>query len=286
MPGIEGFALQAADFRVAASGLSRPECIVAEPDGTLWVSDNRAALTRISPDGSQALVGSMRGAPNGFAREADGSFLVANIEDCRLYRQERDGRHSVVLDAWDGAPLGSANFAYLDREGRMWATISTRTVPRVNAVHNNIPDGYVLVRVGGKWRFAAGGFCFTNEVRVLDGFLYVAETAKGRVVRGRISPDNTVARLDAYGPDPLFPGAKIDGIVFDSAGNLWITEITRNALVVVDAKSKAHTVFEDPEGKTLLLPTSITFAGRDGRTAIVGSLKMDRVLAFTAPFPG
>jgi sugar lactone lactonase YvrE len=74
--------------------------------------------------------------------------------------------------------------------------------------------------------------------------------------------------------------------VFDSAGNLWITEITRNALVVVDAKCKAHTVFEDPEGKTLLLPTSITFAGRDGRTAIVGSLKMDRVLAFTAPFPG
>ena len=283
MPGIEGFALQAADFRVAASGLSRPECIVAEPDGTLWVSDNRAALTRISPDGSQALVGSMRGAPNGFAREPDGSFLVANIEDCRLYRQERDGRHSVVLDAWDGAPLGSANFAYLDPAGRMWATISTRTVPRANAVHNHIPDGYVLVRENGKWRFAAGGFCFTNEVRVRDDFLYVAETAKGRVVR--LSLKN-LQEAKPYGPDPVFPGAKIDGIVFDSAGNLWITEITRNALVVITPGGEARTVFEDPEGKTLLLPTSITFAGNDRRTALVGSLKMDRLAAFTAPFPG
>lgn len=286
MSGIESFRLQAGDFRIAASGLSRPECIVAEPDGTLWISDNRAALTRISPDGSQALVGSMRGAPNGFAREADGSFLVANIEDGRLYRQERDGRHSLALDTWDGAPLGSANFAYLDQQNRMWATISTRTVPRANAVHNNIPDGYVLVRVDGKWRFAAGGFCFTNEVRVRNDFLYVAETAKGRVVRGRIAPDHTVSDFDCYGPDPLLPRAKIDGIVFDSAGNLWITEITRNALVVVDSNGKAHTVFEDPEGKTLLLPTSITFAGKDGRTAIVGSLKMDRLLAFTAPFSG
>jgi sugar lactone lactonase YvrE len=283
VPGIEGFRLQAGDFRTVARGLSRPECIVAEADGTLWVSDNRAALARISPDGTQVLVGTMRGAPNGFSLDTDGSFLVANIEDGRFYRQERGGAHSVVLDAWDGAPLGSANFAYLDPRGRMWATISTRTVPRANAVHNDIPDGYVLVRESGKWRFAAGGFCFTNEVRVRDEFLYVAETAKGRVVR--LSLGN-LQEARPYGPDPVFPGAKIDGIVFDSAGNLWITEITRNALVVITPGGKAHTVFEDPAGKTLLLPTSITFAGKDRRTAIVGSLKMDHLLAFTAPIPG
>lgn len=282
MPEIETFKLQAGDFRTVGRDLSRPECIVAEADGTLWVSDNRAALTRISPDGAQTLVGSMRGAPNGFAMEADGSFLVANIEDGRFYRQARDGTHTVVLDTWDGAALGSANFAYLDPQGRMWATISTRTVPRANAVHNHIPDGFVLCREDGKWRFAAGGFCFTNEVRVLGDFLYVAETAKGRVVRLKIGTD----RKEPYGPDPVFPDAKIDGIVFDSAGNLWITEITRNALVVLDTKGKAHTVFEDPEGETLVLPTSITFAGKDRRTALVGSLKMDHLAAFLAPFPG
>ena len=222
------FKLQPGDFRPVGRELSRPECIVAERDGTLWISDNRAALMRIDPDGRQTLVGSMRGAPNGFAMEADGSFLVANIEEGCFYRQQRDGSHERVLDSWEGRPLGSANFAYRDPQGRMWATISTRTVPRANAVHGEIPDGYVLCRAGGDWRYAAGGFCFTNEVRVHGEHLYVAETAKGRVVRLKFQGER-LAAPEPYGPDPLFAGAKIDGIVFDSAGNLWVTEITRAA---------------------------------------------------------
>jgi len=282
---IRDFTLKAQDLRWVGEQLSRPECIVAERDGTLWVSDNRAALMRIDPEGRQTLVGSMRGAPNGFAMEADGSFLVANIEDGRFYRQHRDGTHEVVLDTWGGAPLGSANFAYRDAKGRMWATVSTRTVPRANAVHAAIPDGFVLCRENGAWRLAASGFCFTNEVRVLDGYLYVAETAKGRIVRLKVS-GQTLGPMQPYGPDPLFPGAKVDGITFDAAGNLWVTEITRNALVVIAPDAKAHTVYEDPDGKTLLMPTSITFAGPDLRTALVGSLKLDRLAAFRAPFPG
>jgi sugar lactone lactonase YvrE len=278
---IAGLRLAPQDFRFVGKDLSRPECIVADPDGTLWVSDNRGALTRIDPDGGQALVGSMKGAPNGFAREDDGSFLVANIEDGRFYRQWRDGHHEVVLDTWEGKPLGSANFAGRGAGGRMWASISTRTVPRSQAVHSNIPDGYVLCRTNGRWEFAAGGFCFTNEVRERDGWLYVAETAKGRVVRLPVNGGN--AAVQPYGPDPLFPGAKVDGITFDAEGNLWVTEITRNALVVILPDGRAETVFADPEGKTLVLPTSITFVGR---TALVGSLKMDHLAAFEAPVSG
>ena len=51
MSGIYSFRLQASDFHSVGRELSRPECIVAERDGTLWVSDNRAALMRIDPDG-------------------------------------------------------------------------------------------------------------------------------------------------------------------------------------------------------------------------------------------
>lgn len=285
MTGIARFRLQARDFGRAGRDLSRPECIVAERDGTLWVSDNRAALMRIDPDGGQTLVGSMRGAPNGFAMEADGSFLVANIEDGRLYRQHRDGRHEVELEEWEGGPLGAVNFAYRDDLGRMWVTVSTRTVPRSRAVHALIPDGFVLCRSASRWRKAADGFCFTNEVRVRGEYLYVAETAKGCVTRLRLNGDATGA-AEGYGPEPLFQGAKVDGITFDAAGNLWVTEITRNALIVISPAQEAHTVFEDPEGATLLMPTSITFTGPELRRALVGSLKMDHLAAFTAPFQG
>ena len=61
---------------------------------------------RIDPNGGQTLVGRMRGVPNGFAMESDGSFLVANIEAGCIYRQQRDGRDEVLLDSWDGKPLG------------------------------------------------------------------------------------------------------------------------------------------------------------------------------------
>lgn len=285
LAGLADFRLHDADFAAVGRDLSRPECIVAERDGTLWVSDNRAALTRIAPDGSQTRLGTMRGAPNGFAMEDDGGFLVANIEDGRFYRQERNGRHETVLDSWDGRPLGAANFACLDGQGRMWASVSTRTVPRSNAVHTAIPDGYVLCRERGVWRLAADGFCFTNELRVLDGYLYVAETAKGRVVRLALG-GASLKSMQPYGPDPLFPGAKIDGITFDVAGNLWVTEITRNALLVISPDQQMHRVFEDPQGRTLQVPTSLTFCGPDLRTVVVGSLKMDHLASFRAPLPG
>lgn len=283
---ITDFKLEPSDFTWIADDMCRPECIVAEPDDTLWVSDSRATLMRIDPDGTKTLVGSMRGEPNGFAMEADGSFLLGNIGDKRFYKVNQDGTHQVILDSWAGAPLGSANFAYEDDHGRMWLTISTTVEPRSLSVHGDIPDGYILCRTDGQWKLAASGFRFTNEVRLWDDYLYVAETAKGRVVRLKVAPSGDLGPIETFGPDPLFPGAKIDGITFDSAGNLWITEITRNAIIVLSPDAMAHTVFEDPQAATLSAPASLTFFGKDLRRVVVGSLRMTRLPVFTAPYPG
>ena len=69
-------------------------------------------------------------------------------------------------------------------------------------------------------------------------------------------------------------------------GNLWVTEITRNAILVIRPDGSAQTVFEDPAGTVLLVPTSITFTGPDRRTALVGSLKATRLASFRSPVPG
>ena len=37
-------------------GLQRPECILAEPDGTLWSADARGGVVRIEPDARQATI--------------------------------------------------------------------------------------------------------------------------------------------------------------------------------------------------------------------------------------
>lgn len=293
MSALGDFRLAPGDFTFTGLDLSRPECIVEQPDGTLWVSDNRASLTRIDPDGTQTRVGTMGGAPNGFARDRQGRFWIADIEGGRVCRMSADGRHDVVLDHFDGAPLGSANFVLADGEDTLWVSVSTRTVPRSRAIQAPIPDGLVL-RIDGAGdgpvvaRLAAGGFHFTNEVRIDAGrhHLYVAETAIGAVTRLPLRADGSLGAPEPFGPRPLFEGAHVDGIVFDSEGNLWVTEITRNAIIVLRPDGSAHTVFEDPAGAVLQVPTSITFIGSDRRTALVGSLRANRLACFRSPIPG
>jgi gluconolactonase len=280
------FRLRAQDFRFVGQGLSRPECVLAGADGTLWVSDNRASVMRIAPDGSQRLLGPATGLPNGLAMDRNGVLYIADIGAGALYRLFPDGRHELVLDRLDGRRLSAVNFVYLDARDRLWITLSTRTEPRLLAVETPTPDGYILLSDPSGVRIVADGICFTNEVRIDKDQLYIAETALGRVLRRRIAPDGSLGAPAVFGPAPLFPGAKIDGICLDAAGNLWVTEVTRNAILVISPEGEASTVFDDPERRILNFPTSIAFGGADRRTAYIGSLHMDRLACFQAPFPG
>lgn len=282
------FKLETDSFQSVGKNLSRPECIIAESDGTLWISDDRAAVTCIRPDGSQELIGSMGGAPNGLAMAADGTIYVANIGHGAFYRLAQDGRHEVLLDTLGGKPVGSANFVYIDDKARLWLTVSTVTTPRSAALHNKIADGYIILMDEKGPRRVAEGLLFANEVRIdpQGRHLYAAETTAGRVCRYPLGPDGSLGEPELFGPESIFPGALIDGITFDADGNLWVTEITRHALYAITPQGIAHTIFEDPEGKTLYFPTSLTFGGPDLRTAYVGSLKLGHLTSFTAPVPG
>ncbi len=288
MSAIHGFRLQAGDVGHVGVDLSRPECVLAERDGTIWVSDDRAAFTRIAADGTQTRVGAIGGAPNGFAIDRSGALLLANIGDGRLYRVERDGHHEVLLEAFEGAPLGAPNFAYVDMDGCLWLTVSTRVAPRRRAIDEMIADGFVLRRDPDGWRRIAGGLRFTNEIRIDTArrWLYVVETAAGCVSRLPLAADGTAGAREAFGPEPLAEGAHTDGIAFDAEGNLWVTDVARNALFVIDPTGRATEVFRDPEGLVMPAPTSLAFAGPDRRTVLVGSLRATRLACFRSPVPG
>ncbi len=282
------FRLNAGGIRFVGRDLSRPECVVAEADGTLWVSDDRAAVTRIDPDGRQTLIGSMRAAPNGLAMDRAGTLYVANIDDGKVYRLHRDGREEVILDRFEGRPLGSVNFPYIDANDRLWITVSTVTTPRIQAVQSPIPDGYILRMDPGGPVKVVDGLCFTNEMRIrADGrMLYVVESMLGCVSCRPILAGGALGPRGVHGPAPVFEGAVLDGIALDEQGNVWATEVRRNAIVVITPEGRAHTVFEDPKGETLVFPTSIAFGGADRRTAYVGSLKLNRLASFRSPVAG
>ena len=55
---LDNFSLNPNDIKYIGKDLQRPECILAERDGTLWSADARGGVVRIASDGTQQLVAS------------------------------------------------------------------------------------------------------------------------------------------------------------------------------------------------------------------------------------
>src|SRR5207249_7603378 len=95
-----GWRVDRDSIRTIGHDLQRPECILAERDGTLWAADARGGVVRLCPDGSQEIVTQKRSGhfqtagteasrylegtlPNGLAFDRDGNFLISNFgTDC------------------------------------------------------------------------------------------------------------------------------------------------------------------------------------------------------------
>lgn len=259
--------LDPAAVRTVGVGLQRPECILAERDGTLWTADARGGVVRIRPDGTQDLVAARPSAhfdterdmagsllsgtlPNGLAFAEDGDILVANFGTDALEVMDREGRVRTLHDTIDGHPLGKVNFVLRDRRGRIWITVSTMLDPWSDAIGRHVADGYVAVLDGHGLRVVADGFAFTNEIRfdAEERWLYVAETTAKRVTRMRIADDASVLEREVFGPGSLGAGL-VDGITFDAYGNLWATMIFADRLVALTPDGELLELFcdGDPE---------------------------------------
>lgn len=239
-------------IRFVGHDLQRPECILAEPDGRLWVADARGGVVDIAPDGQQRIVTQQRsdafaGAdseadrylrgtlPNGLAFARGGEFLIANFGTDCLEIMSRDGRSRVLADTIDGAPIGKVNFVLRDSRDRIFITVSTRVKNWMHALRTDLADGYVALYDRGVVRMIADRFGFTNEIRfdAAEEYLYVVETTGGRITRLRLDEAGEVRQRETFGPDRLGTGAWPDGIAFDRAGNLWGTHVYSDRLWVM-----------------------------------------------------
>ncbi len=262
------FEIDRAGIRYVGEGLQRPECILAEPDGTLWAADARGGIARINPDGTQQIVtqkrsDSFEGAqseaaryltgtlPNGLAFAADGSFLISNFGTDCLETMTRDGDTRVLADSIDGLPVGKVNFVLRDSRDRIWITVSTRVRNWMHALRTDLADGYIARYEDGAFRIAADGFRFTNEIRfdAREEFLYVVETTGGCITRLRVDEDGNLSGREVFGPSSLGKGAWPDGIAFDSAGNLWGTMVYSDKLFVLTPEGDLKVLLDegDPE---------------------------------------
>ena len=310
---IEEFHLDLADLTFTGEDLARPESVLAQPDGTLWISDGRGGITRINPDGSQAFLGGLGGEPNGLAMLADGSLLVANIGGGTVQRMYPDGRVENFLTELDGVPLTTPNFVFRDSKDRIWIAVSTREETWWPAAAYPRPDGYIILVDEKGPRLVADGIFFTNEIRMdpREEYLYVAETMAMHISRFKVNDDGSLGEKELFGPSTLGTASAVDGFTFDADGNIWVTTVLRNGVGIINTKGEYHVVFEDANldvlttfeeklrertaqpmdmlmaaGQKLQLVTSVTFGGPDLRTVYIGSLGMNRLPTFRSPVPG
>ena len=261
---LAGFQVDRAEIRTIGRDLQRPECILAEPDGTLWSADARGGVVRISPDGAQEVItqsyektfesatdeagrfteGTL---PNGLAFAENGDILISNFGTDNLEVMTRSGQTRVLYDSIDGAPIGKVNFVLRDGKNRIWLTVSTRIKNWMKAVSPNIADGYIALADEKGLRIVADGFRFTNEIRLdaREEHLYIVETCGQCITRMRVGPDGSLSNREIYGPAKLGRFGFPDGIAFDAYGNLWGTLVMVDQVFVITPEGDFHVVLDD-----------------------------------------
>lgn len=327
---IDGFVVDRSTIQYVGHDLQRPECILAERDGTLWAADARGGVVRIdAATGQQELI--IQGAaasfedavddasrftqgtlPNGMAFASNGDILISNFGTDRLERMTRDGHNTVLYDSVNGERIGKVNFVIRDSKDRIYMTISTMIPNWMEAISPNVADGRIVLVDGDGIRVVADGLAFTNEIK-LDAdeeWMYIAETCGPKVSRMRVLPDGALTDYEVFGPDNH--GALIDGIAFDSYGNLWGTHVFNDQIFAITPEGELRIILDDDQGHEagqvfldafwrdkatpeLMLAAggpiapwmaSVTFGGPDLKTVYVGSLRGTRIPYFQSPVAG
>jgi sugar lactone lactonase YvrE len=300
-------------------GLNRPECVLTFDSGDLLVSHKAAGVSHIRPDGSVAVVGNhseIEGSelvPNGIALSPDDRVLIANIGPAGgLWSLDGEGRLAAVAREADGSPLAAANaVAVDDLSGRIYISVSTRRQPRFEAYSRQVADGFVALVGKGPPHIVADSLSFPNELRIAaDGrSLYLSETFGRRITRFAIGTQGALSDPETFAE--FGPGDFPDGIALDAEDHLWVTSIVSNRLYRISPSGHVDRLFEDADPAFVAeveqalaenrmgsehfytqgadrLPNiaSIAFGGPDRRTAYLGSLLGNTLMAWRSPVAG
>lgn len=297
------------------SGLSRPECVLTTRSGDLFVSDKRG-VSWIRPDGVTTLIQARNAPegflPNGIALMPDRSFLIANLgPGGGVYHLTQEGELTPRLLEVDGKRLPPTNFVGIDRQSRIWVTVSTWSIPREQAARKDYADGFIVLLDARGARIVAEGLGFTNEAIVdpSGNWLYVNETIGRRNSRFPIRPDGSLGAKEVVAQ--FGAGTFPDGFAFDAEGGVWVVSVVSNRVIRVTADREQTIVMEDADPETLARVeeafqtdrygrpemdtgrtrplrnlSSIGFGGPDLRTAYLGSLFGESIFTFPSPVRG
>ena len=320
-PVPKDFHVPVSDLRVVASGLNRPECVLALDDGTLLTSHGAGGYSVIDSSGQvshtlPAIPATRQHVPNGIALAPSGKVIFADLgaQMGGLFSLSSSGNIEPVLTEVQGQALPPTNFLMVDELGVLWFTVSTTRVPRSLAWNHEVSDGFIGVMDADGARIVADGLGYTNELAFSPNrrWLYVNETYAQRVSRFAVGGTTARPQLGVRETVVQLGGADLpDGLAFDIYGGLWVACIASNRVLLVRPDGEVQTVISDTDpahaeriahgvahaclqhvdmqtygNSRLGNVSSIAFGGARMSTAFLGCLLDDKIRAFQSPVPG
>jgi sugar lactone lactonase YvrE len=203
-------------------------------------------------------------------------------------RLTRSGAVSVFAE-WAGETrLFVPNFPVFDAAGDLWVSNSfDRPIAQVDfaAQHANPEPLATLVRLrpDGSGETVVSGLYLANGLAIdpSEEWIYVLQSTRENTVR--LALDGVSREVEPYGPAL---GGFPDGMAFDAAGNLIITQPSDRRLVELAPDGTLTTIAEDPGGELMPRPTNCAFAGDDFRELLVANMEGDHFSALTREQPG
>lgn len=250
-----------------------PEGIAIDKVGNIYVSMGAVGgplgeIRRISPDGTQTTMVELDAAAAGLAVDAPGNVYYAYVtfdETGGVHRLNTDGSTeqlpgtgSIVLPNGLGFDKRGNLYVSDSIQGAIWRVPPGETaelwIQDESLIGCPPPEGSDLPPVGA------------NGVAYRQGNLFVANTGQGLLVRVPIEQGGVaggpVVVAGNPGCDPADPLFSMDGIAFDTRGDLYALLVLQNKLVKIDPET--GDVTELVSGGGFHNPASLAFGTGKG----------------------
>ncbi len=254
----------------------QPEIVVSGlnvPEGPVWTGDGRVIvveqfvgrLTATDPGtGASSVLASMRGNPNGAARDGAGFVYIANSAYAHSgWRREPEvaralphlpgsvqrvspyGAVETLYDGCDGQFFAAPNDIALTGDGGAYFTDYY-----AHRVYYMGVDGSHVRSVARDVAFA-NGLVLSADRRTL----FVAEYRRGVVIAFEVGPDGDLGRRRDFAQLP--PGGSPDGLCLDASGYLLAASPTSGVITSFTPDGYLDEVIEMP----FRLVTNLAFGG-------------------------
>lgn len=263
-----------AQVEKVAEGFQFTEGPAVDAQGNVFFSDSPTSRILLFPAaGGPARVwkSNTRGA-NGMLFDKEGRLITCNSQlapDGRsVTRYEKNGTVTVLADRYAGKKLNSPNDLAIDKQGRIYFTD-----PRYGEMDGVEQDRMGVYRIEKNGRLTRviedlqvpNGILITPDNKIL----YVADNSPAEngnrtLVAYDLLKDGSVRRRGVL--YNFAPGRGVDGMVLDTAGNIYATagEGEKTGVYVISPEGRLRRFIHTPE-----TATNCTFGGTDLRTLYI-----------------